>query len=341
MTSVRISAVVWGTYSDAEKSFVIDSLFDTWREKGFPHYILTEEERNKEFQKLAAFDTTNLIANNVVGQTLHALGLAWHYFPHHWSVRTGKMLTPVDVWENDDLLKKALFSRLKWGGYSITDGVPSITLASMRKAVRSYSGVQRVSNFRPSAAKAIYNFFPNVETVWDMSSGFGGRLFGFLSSNAKHYVGTDPAVETFRGLEAIGDEWAARLGKSVDLHNVGSEVFEPEAQVFDLCFTSPPYFSREKYSEDEGQSFKKFDSINDWNDGFLRQTFENCRQGLKADGVLAMNVANVKEHPNLVADVEKIAGQAEFEQLETMQYALSSISKGGLKYEPILVFRKK
>ena len=237
-------------------------------------------------------------------------------------------------------MRKALYSRLKWGGYDLVDGKPVITDASMRKAVRTYSGVQRVSNFRPSAAKAIYNYFDDVETVWDMSSGFGGRLFGFLSSNAKTYIGTDPATQTFQGLLEIKNEWEKSCRKNIELHQTGSETFTPDRNSLDLCFTSPPYFSREQYSHDKGQSFLKFDSVNDWNEGFLKTTLSNCLVGLKPGAVLMLNVANVKEHKTLVDDSKRIALEVGFEYERTLQYALSSIAKGGFKYEPILMFRK-
>jgi len=336
---IRVTASDYATASAETKDAIIEAVFLDWRARGFPHYDLSQAQRQKEFNQILNYDTGSLISDGKIKQTLQAMGLCWHYFPHHWQIRTGRMLTPVDVWNDDQLLRKAVASRLKWGGYNIIGDQITITPASMRKAIRTYSGVQRVSNFRPTAAKAIYNYFDEVKDVWDMSSGFGGRLFGYLTSDARSYIGTDPSTETFNGLERIRDEWRIK-GKAVELIKSGSEDFEPDPNSLDLCFTSPPYFSREKYSSDSAQSYLRYDSVISWNDNFLRKTLINCRTGLRSRGILALNVANVKEHPNLVADTQRIALELGFEELPTLQYGLSSIRNGGLKYEPILTFRK-
>lgn len=59
---------------------------------------------------------------------------------------------------------------------------------------------QSVSNFRPTSAKYFYNKYGNNGVVWDMCAGWGGRLFGFLSSNCNTYIGTEPCEKTYNGL---------------------------------------------------------------------------------------------------------------------------------------------
>ena len=38
---------------------------------------------------------------------------------------------------------------------------------------------------------------------------------------------------------------------------------------FDFCFTSPPYFNAEEYSNEEVQSYKKYSTYGEWFDNFL------------------------------------------------------------------------
>ena len=57
------------------------------------------------------------------------------------------------------------------------------TAISMRKYI--------ASQFRPSAAKTIYDFF-NGKNILDFSAGWGDRLCGFLATDAESYVGVDP-----------------------------------------------------------------------------------------------------------------------------------------------------
>lgn len=327
----RLSKTEWENLSEADTLRIIDGLFDYYRRFGYPHYSYNATEKAKELDKIRAFDYGQLISDGTIRQTMHGLGLAWSYFPHALSVRVGKMLTPSEVFEDDDLLRKALARRLKRGTY--------ISHSGIRKAIRTYSGVQAVSNFRPTAAAAIYDSFaPEDATVWDCSCGFGGRLLGAIASrNVATYIGTDPGADTMTGLH----ELAADLSGVTDvkLHQVGSEDFVCDPQSVDLCFTSPPYFDTERYSNEDTQSWVRYGSPSDWNEGFLRGTIESCRSALKSSGWLILNVANVTSHPTLVEDTIRIAVESGFAHTTTLRLALSSIAKGGYKYEPVLVFK--
>lgn len=318
----------------------IDLLISRLRGRGFPEYVLSDEEKIKDFTTFVSYDRSGLIRDEIVGQTLHALGLLWSYFPHHWGIRCGKMITPVEVWEDDELFRKAILSRVKWGGYQTDDnGLPEMSAANVWKAIRTASGVQRVSNFRPTAAAAIYDRFASG-AVWDMSCGFGGRLLGAIASDrVTKYIGCDPSAKTMVGLRSIAEEFGN--GTEIDLHEIGSEDFSPDTESVSLCFTSPPYFDTELYANEPTQSAIKFSSANAWRDGFLRKTMENAFSALIPGGRLVMNIANVKSYPTLVFDCEALAHHIGFIQEGGLQLALSSITKGGFKYEPILVFRKE
>lgn len=317
----------------------IDRLVERIRSEGFPHYRLSDDEKIRDFMGFASYDRSNLIKGDVIGQTLHGLGLLWTYFPHHWSIRCGKMRTPVEVWEDDELFRKAILSRVKWGGYYLDEtSSPNMTPANVRKAIRTASGVQRVSNFRPTAAAAIYDRFASG-AVWDMSSGFGGRLLGaIVSDRVTKYIGCDPSIKTMTGLRSIAKEFGG--GKTIELHEVGSEDFSPEEESVSLCFTSPPYFDTELYADEPTQSAIRFRSASAWRDGFLKKTLRNAYGALIPGGRLVINIADVKSYPTLVFDCEAIAHDIGFVQEDGLRLALSSITKGGFKYEPVLIFKK-
>lgn len=308
------------------------------KKRGFPHYNLSIGQMTKDLETLKKYDIKKIIEpDNRIKQTFHCMGLCWSYFPHHWEIPTRKMKTPMDVWNDDKLLMKAIQSRIKWGGKVGIDGYMSDS--DLRKAVRSYSGVQRVSNFRPSAAAAIYDRYCEPDsTVWDMSAGFGGRLIGAIrSEKVKTYIGNDPSTPTFYGLVKMANDFPLI---SIILEKVGSEDFKPDREV-DLCFTSPPYFNTERYTDEESQSYQKFTDVESWNEGFLRQTIKNCKEVLKSNGKLILNVANVLTHKTLEEDTLRITKEEGFSLKETLQLKLSTISyKGGHKHEPVFVFEK-
>lgn len=82
-----------------------------------------------------------------------------------------------------------------------------------------------------------------------------------------------------------------------------------------------------------------------WNELFFRPTVINMRESLKQDGYMLWNVADVKQHPNLEADVVRICEEEGFILTETLQYELSRRPGPGSKdkrpYEPVFVFRKR
>src|SRR3989304_2448004 len=143
---------------------------------------------------------------------------------------------------NDDLEKQKK-SIKKMDEYFKTHEV--IKNSGIRKALRGTTGAQAVSNFRPSASRAIYDKYGGDGVTWDPSAGFGGRLLGAISSpRIKKYIGCEPSTKTFMGLKKM----ALRLGegKEIKLYQIGSEEFALEEPV-DLVFTSPPYFDNEIY----------------------------------------------------------------------------------------------
>ena len=324
-----------GKLSDKEK---VDLAYKYCKSRGFPYYQYTDEQKILEFQKIQNSDFENGIQQNEVLQLLHGIGLAWSYFPHHWSVQVLKMKRPVDVWQDEKLLKKALASRIKYGGKVEHDGF--MTDANLRKAIRTASGVQAVSNFRPVASASIYYKYARNGVVWDMSCGYGGRLLGAMASGSvAKYIGTDPCFETYEGLREMEADFCDLSDMKVEINECGSENFVPGEPV-DLCFTSPPYFDTEKYDVEPTQSYIKFPSKDAWLNGFLRTTIINCRSCLKDDGLLMLNIANVKTYQNLETDTLRVAFQEGFKIEDILLLRLSSIM-GGFKYEPIFIFKKR
>ncbi len=210
----------------------------------------------------------------------------------------------------------------------------------LRQSIKIYSGTQSVSNFRPTAAKLIYEKYAGDGVVWDMSCGWGGRLLGFLSAkNTKHYIGTEPSTKTFDGLKRMSKDFSY-INKKVDIYKQGSEDYIPKKESLDLCFTSPPYFDTEKYSDEKSQSYKKFPTQNEWVDGFLKTTIKNCYHGLKRGGYMLYNIANTPKYKFIEEETQRISTSLGFVQEKNIQLTLSSVMGAGHKYEPIFVFRK-
>ena len=326
---------------------LIDEVYDKWKAKGFPHYPTDYNWRKTQFAKMIKFDRSTLLKpkNKIVGSSAHGLSLAWSYMPHHWGIKCGKMKTPMEIWNDEEHFKKGI-SKLLSGTFWEQKEYHNITASDLRSVLRRYSGTQAVSNFRPTAAALMYDKFlekasplfgTKAGTTWDMSCGYGGRLLGSIAADV-NYIGTDPCTETFEGLKQIKEDWAG-LNRTVELHQMGSEEFRPDANSVDLCFTSPPYFDWEKYSEEDTQSYKKYPTSEEWLNGFLLDTIDNCHYGLKPGGILAFNVANTKRIKNFEEETVKLAKMIHFKHIDTWKLQLSS-QQGTPKYEPIFIFQK-
>ena len=325
----------------------VNEVYDTWKAKGFPHYPSDYNWRKTQFAKMIRFDRSTLLKpkQKVVGSSAHGLSLAWSYMPHHWGIPCGTMKTPLEIWNDEEHFKKGI-RKLLTGTFWEQKEYHNITASDLRSVLRRYSGTQAVSNFRPTAAALMYDKFlekasplfgTKAGTTWDMSCGYGGRLLGSIAADV-NYIGTDPCGETFEGLKQIKEDWGS-LNRTIELHQMGSEEFRPDYCSVDLCFTSPPYFDWEKYSQEETQSYKKYPTSEEWLNGFLLDTIDNCHYALKPGGILAFNVANTRRIKNFEDETLRLAKMIHFKHIDTWKLQLSS-QQGTPKYEPIFIFQK-
>jgi len=305
----------------------------------FPYYPTDDVWRREEFSKFIQYQA-NLWDDKIIKQTMHGLALLWSYMPHAFDVQCGKMNTPLYTFLND---KEKIKKKMEMFGSVDSQ-------SGLRKILKVMTGTQGVSNFRPTAAQAIYEkFLPDGGTTWDMSGGYGGRLLGAIKTHI-NYIATEPAKETFDGLTQIAKDWGKQsnlfgIEQRLEIVQSGSEDYIPEKESLDLCFTSPPYFDTEKYSDEDTQSYKKFPNKVDWLEGFLRKTIQNCAYGLKPKRHLIINIANVSSFDTLEEETGNIVLSEGFEYIDTFQLTLSKMPgknlSGAKKFEPVFLFRKK
>ena len=197
--------------------------------------------------------------------------------------------SPLREWENCD--KKSSFLRCLFGVNK--DELSSYGL-NQRTLFRSLAmHTYMASQFKPSCAKALYDFF-DAKHVLDFSSGWGDRLVGFLASNAQSYVGIDPNTELHEPYQKIVD-WT-QTDKETRFICSPAEDADLSGVKVDFIFTSPPYFDVERYSNEETQSWKRYPKTEDWLEGFLFPTLKKCWGVLEEGGRIAVNIADKKGH---------------------------------------------
>tara|TARA_Y100000389_G_scaffold36415_1_gene30994 strand:- start:293 stop:1546 length:1254 start_codon:yes stop_codon:yes gene_type:complete len=200
---------------------------------------------------------------------------------------------PVTRWNDGDNL---------WGAFGpIFRGVNDHQELTSRTYTMSFRlGTYIATQFKPIVAKTIYEM-TNAKTVLDTSMGWGDRLTGFYASNATHYIGCDPNPNTFARYKEMIKFFDKLTGgkKTVQMYNCGAEDLPwDEIENVDCAFTSPPYFSTERYNEggekEELQSWAKFNEYEKWRDDFYLPVSHNSFNSLSERGVMMVNILDPK-----------------------------------------------
>lgn len=252
---------------------------------------------------------------------------------------------------------------------------------------------QYAVNYPPLTAKHIIERFTNewksepTVYVWDPSAGWAGRLLGALAVEDKRhitYLANDPNADhtTTPGrtkYHEVYDFYCKHISKGgifgadhteFKFWQLGSELMRRDPGFWQyrgklsLVFTSPPYFSKEAYSEDPEQSYKKFSQYDQWREGFLKETLETAVEWLRPGGYLAWNIADVTFGGDLLPleqDSRKILESLGMEYQQVLKMALAQTPGGNrldpvtgkprfknfckvdgawLKFEPIWIYRK-
>jgi hypothetical protein len=296
-----------------DKDDVKESLATVAMTYPLPYPDLTEKKAWKDFQKLKGMKWNEIM---VEGEWYAREGTKYSYnlnyddkqlyfrrintgnncsnyfqIENRWSVDGSVSPGPKRTWESHKFM-----TTLMGSAYSLK--MPKIT----KNILRTMIGLRKYicSQFKPNVAKIIYDMFES-ENILDFSAGWGDRLAGFYASeHGKHYVGIDPRKENHPIYQEQSEFYDKHLGffeheRKSEFYCSPAEDFDftQYEDYFDLVFTSPPYFSVERYSYDDTQSWVRYKDINDWNKDFLQKTLGNLWDSVKVGGYLLVNISDV------------------------------------------------
>jgi tRNA1(Val) A37 N6-methylase TrmN6 len=219
------------------------------------------------------------------------------------------------------------------------------TCMSMRKYI--------ASQFRPSAAKCLYDHF-KAKRVLDFSSGWGDRLSAAMAaSTVEQYMGIDPNEELFEDYKKQIN--CFNTNKNIQMINAPAEdvfnnsLIAKEDIEPDMIFTSPPYFIVERYSRNDTQSWVRYKKIDKWLEGFLFPVLSGCLSILKPNGILAINISDVYcnhtinhicDPMNDFINSTKLAKKVDNINYRMAKRINSKSNKKGIFVEPIWIWKK-
>jgi hypothetical protein len=136
--------------------------------------------------------------------------------------------------------------------------------------------------------------------VLDPSSGWGDRLIGALASGAKSYEGFDPNPRLQAGYEAIvGSLCPKKDRKNFRVTEAPFEDADLEADVYDIAFTSPPYYAYEEYvapgqAGQEAQSIGRYPDYDTWARKMYRPYLENAFRAVRPGGWVVLYIEDIR-----------------------------------------------
>jgi len=213
------------------------------------------------------------------------------HFSSFWHASSGKFQSPISC-----TLKSSIMLPLLKYRFGISNSRPyqyvfdgeKVTFNELfdisLKAVRRSLEVNRytVSLFKPIVAKFIYQKFGfEGMRVWDPCGGFGGRMLGFCGTfQDGTYIANEPNPDTYRELVKLGH----MIGGNI---TVMPEAIEeaPIQKNIDMVFTCPPYRFREHYCDSVLQSDVKYQTEEEWDEGFLTTLLNKSLKSLNKNGI--------------------------------------------------------
>jgi hypothetical protein len=284
----------------------------------------------EEINALSVTDSGTLLS------TQRAVNVANTYHIHRADCHVRKMLSLQEAFDSDKHLRRVLRLASEYGTIGNGDALQSMNVVA---------GTQACSNFRPGFTLYILRkYCPDGGVFLDTSTGYGGRLVGFMASRCHRYIGIDPSKKTHdanvRMIHDLG------FSERVELINEPAEDVVCVPHPVDIAFTSPPYFSKEHYSDEDTQSWIRYRSFEDWRDGFLVPMIKLQYRSLKTSSFSVINIADVTIENKKIGLVDATISAAKdigFEHVTTLNYPLKrrfGTEDDTVALEPVLVFRK-
>lgn len=245
------------------------------------------------------------------------------YFPNINKIRGDKRASIYDVLNDKEKLWAVIRNRI---GNTLLyndqrDKIPvqypmPMTMSQILIGAKNSGLASMGSIFKPSVAKCVYDkYVKEGYKVLDYSCGFGTRLLGLMSLERKSsYYGYEPNSETYGYLQKMIEDY------KFDAHikMCGSEV-EMFNEKFDFVYSSPPYFTQEKYCEEETQCYNKYPEYKSWLEGYWRKTVKNIKEMSHDKTIFGINIGGQSNElmQRLEKDMNDIIKEEGYQLIDT------------------------
>ncbi len=254
-----------------------------------PSTKLSAEKSKEDFNRLKDIDPSRLTLGSGEGRK------SSNYFMEEFRFsckKEGKNVTYFQYWSSSSLIGR-IVSFLKKN-----DCIRPTLFDEHRSDIAP-------SQFRPASIKYLTYYITQLDSrvsitnYLNLCGGWGDRLVGALATpSIKRYIQTDPNEELLDATQKIYDTYDPNHETTVYLYDKPMEDLTekelcPDGEKNDLVAYSPPYFKKELYPGNN-QSHLRYPTINEWVTEFLYKSVEVSYKALNVNGVLAINLADIK-----------------------------------------------
>ena len=184
----------------------------------------------------------------------------------------GDSLCPLDYWNNNrtEILENTIKKYKDLNIYNIREYL--------------FEKTRFCNNFRISVGITVLNHFKPKKWL-DISSGWGDRLLTALLYKVERYVSTDPNKDLHPCYNKIIQTFMSKSQRNkITIHEQGFEDIDLKDEMFDFVFSSPPFFTLEKYSAYEDNSITHYKNEKTWCEQFFIKSLIKCYNHLEKDG---------------------------------------------------------
>ena len=214
----------------------VQYIFNMCRNMPFPYPHYTDIELIKSYNDLCKMNCNDKYHQDISLNTRIGDRLIQHFHYSIYHAHCKNCISPYESWHNDEMLLKVIQNRIIYQTYlnpnKILQGFNICKIAP------------KVSVFSAGRAKLIINkYLSEYDTIFDLFSGFSGRMLGTISLGKK-YIGQDISLEHVNESNDI----IKFLTKYFDVNAIVSQkdIMDSYGE-YSCLFTCSPYSNKEQW----------------------------------------------------------------------------------------------
>lgn len=222
---------------------LVISIFLECRESGFPYRSYSKTELIDDMKSLINLSLDKKPDRSIATRSIEGDKIISYFHKSIWSAHNKDNMSPLEAWEDDEVLIKVIDNRILYKKY--------IDPQRVLQGLNITKAAGKVSVFSGARAKLIVDkYLSEYDVVFDPFSGFSGRMLGAFACGKKYY-GQDisethvkESNQIIEFLKASSIYWPSLKEPEVKV----ADVMDSHGE-YDCLLTCPPYADKEQWDD--------------------------------------------------------------------------------------------